>query len=124
MDYRNYPPNWKELSRAIKERDGHRCKWCGVKNYATGYRDAQGKFVAVEGLRADELTSDGVKLIKIVLTVAHLDQDTTNNDPAGLAALCQKCHLNHDQSQHVANAHRTRQKKKLESGQQRLFELE
>ena len=42
------------------------------------------------------LGSTGRKPIKVVLTVAHLDQNPLNNDEANLAALCQRCHLNHD----------------------------
>lgn|GEM_PF-7130269 len=43
------------------------------------------------------------KLTKIVLSVAHLDRDSKNNNRNNLAALCQKCHLNHDILQHVRN---------------------
>lgn len=38
---------------------------------------------------------------KVVLTVAHIDHDTTNNRFHNLAALCQRCHLNHDRHQHA-----------------------
>jgi hypothetical protein len=37
----------------------------------------------------------------IVLTVAHLDQDKGNNRFSNLAALCQRCHLNHDRSRNI-----------------------
>lgn len=41
-------------------------------------------------------------MVKIILTVAHLDRDRTNNHPGNLAALCQRCHLNHDRlAQHI-----------------------
>ena len=33
------------------------------------------------------------KPIRIVLTIAHLDQDITNNDHKNLMALCQRCHI-------------------------------
>lgn len=36
------------------------------------------------------------KSIKIVLTVAHLDHNPTNNDCSNLKAMCQKCHNNYD----------------------------
>lgn len=39
---------------------------------------------------------------RIILTVAHLDRDSTNNERSNLAALCQRCHLNHDRTaQHI-----------------------
>lgn len=40
---------------------------------------------------------------KIVLTVAHLNGDKTKNIFSNLAALCQKCHLNHDIGHHIMN---------------------
>jgi hypothetical protein len=65
------------------------------------------------------------KVIRVVLTVAHLDHDTANGARSNLAALCQRCHLGHDQEQHVANAAATRERKRGEavaaSGQQRLW---
>lgn len=32
------------------------------------------------------------RLALVVLTIAHIDQDPTNNDYSNLRALCQKCH--------------------------------
>lgn len=40
---------------------------------------------------------------KVVLTVAHVDHDKTNNRFVNLKALCQRCHLGHDLKQHIAN---------------------
>jgi cytochrome c553 len=65
------------------------------------------------------------KTIRIVLTVAHVDHDTANGERSNLAALCQRCHLNHDREQHQVNAAATRQRKRDEAivatGQQRLW---
>jgi 5-methylcytosine-specific restriction endonuclease McrA len=46
--------------------------------------------------------------IRIVLTIAHLDHDTTNNEMSNLAALCQRCHLRYDARLHAESAMRTR----------------
>ena len=43
------------------------------------------------------------KAIKVVLTIAHLDHDVTNNDFSNLKAFCQRCHLAHDKDHHAAN---------------------
>ena len=43
-----------------------------------------------------------------MLTVAHLDHAPEHNDPANLAALCQRCHLAHDRDQHRQSARQTR----------------
>lgn len=63
-------------------------------------------------------TADGLKSTRVVLTIAHLDHDKTNNDYDNLAALCQKCHLGIDLKHHMANARETNRKKK---GFQKLF---
>ena len=63
------------------------------------------------------------RLVRIVLTVAHLDHDPTNNGTTGnrpnLQALCQRCHNLHDGPHRRETAGRTRDRRR---GQQRLFE--
>jgi hypothetical protein len=54
----------------------------------------------------------------VVLTIAHLDHDTTNNEDSNLAALCQRCHLTYDAKLHAENSRWTREAK---SGQLNLF---
>ncbi|NPV54540.1 MAG: HNH endonuclease [Firmicutes bacterium] len=69
-----YPDNWGEISRSVRERSGWKCEWCGA-----------------EARKPHPVTGSVV-----VLTVAHLDHDPTNNDPENLRALCQLCHNRHD----------------------------
>lgn len=117
-----YGKDWREISRQIRERAGNRCEWCGVKNGAIGYRDAQGRFhddpqaaevMAIEGERG---------VVRIVLTVAHLDHNPANCDPANLAALCQRCHLRYDANEHARHAAETRRRKlEAQTGQGRLL---
>ncbi len=60
--------------------------------------------------------ADGDAVV-IVLTIAHLhDPDPMNCDPSNLAALCQRCHNQHDAKMRKENA-----RKKRESGQMNLF---
>ena len=42
------------------------------------------------------------RMTRVVLAAAHLDSDPTNNRLTNLRALCQRCHLLHDQSHHLA----------------------
>lgn len=107
-----YPADWKRISSKIRERDHNRCKFCGVRNHAVGYRDRDGAFHVSEGMQQEADMLDGRRLIRIVLTVAHLDHDTSNNDPDNLAALCQRCHLRYDAALHAANASTTRDRKR------------
>lgn len=118
IDYSKYPPNWKtEIRPSILKRAGDRCERCGVKNYAIGYRDEDGKFHQVSKETAEALMLIRKRTcFRIVLTVAHLNHDVTDNCPENLAALCQKCHLAHDAGQHKA----TRQKNRFRN-QPELF---
>lgn len=136
IDYSKYPPNWKtEIRPAILERAKHCCEECGLKNYEIGYRDATGYFYGwrlIEDLlerkgydifchelkNCYDSKGNPTKPIKIVLTIAHLDHDISNNDPANLKALCQRCHLNYDKEHHRKNTKGTIEKKK---GLQSLF---
>jgi hypothetical protein len=98
MDMMRYPANWKTISLRIREREGWRCKWCGAEN---------GKPHPITGS-------------KVVLTVAHINHDTTDNSEENLAALCQRDHLRHDAKYHAINAAETRRRRKIEAGQQEL----
>jgi|WetSurMetagenome_2_1015567.scaffolds.fasta_scaffold1111427_2 hypothetical protein len=80
-----YPADWAEISARIRVREGNRCKWCKAEN----------------GQAHPETGS------RVVLTVAHLDHDPANNVEENLAALCQRCHLQYDRAQHVANTRET-----------------
>ncbi len=44
-----YPPNWRQISAAVREREDHCCADCGVRNYSVGYRDAKGAFWPLAG---------------------------------------------------------------------------
>ena len=77
-----YPPEWPAISRRIRfERADGKCEWC----------DAQDRWIHPE--------TGSV----VVLTVAHLDHDPTNNEESNLAALCQKCHNTYDAPKRAQN---------------------
>ena len=100
MDRSRYPDDWEVISRRIRfGRAKGRCEFCG----------------AVHG----ELHPDTGSVV--VLTVAHLDHDTTNNDDSNLAALCQRCHLRHDAALHAQHAAETRRRQMEDAGQLRLL---
>lgn len=107
-----YGPEWKRISQAAVVRAGFRCQRCGLPNYAYIRRQAEGPPVILDPGQAELAMREGLAVTKIVLTVAHLDQDPTNNAPENLAALCQACHLAHDRQQHIRNARQTRTARK------------
>lgn len=108
-NYKEYPSNWKtEIRPAILERADNKCEECGVENHRLIHRF--GKFINEweywpEGMESEVWTLDGKKSTKIILTIAHLDHDKLNHDVKldRLKALCQKCHLSYDMSNHVNN---------------------
>jgi hypothetical protein len=123
-----YPENWDSWIRPqILRRAGNCCEWCGVRNLAYGLRGEGGGCVEVNTAQARAgrvVPGPGERLIRIVLTIAHVDHEVTNNDmrefggpaparPGNLVALCQRCHLRHDAGQHAVNAARTRRRKGL-----------
>lgn len=88
IDYSEYPPNWfSELRPAVLERAGHCCE--GGPDYPA--------------CRAHNHELHPVTGSRVVLTIAHMDHDKTNNALENLRALCQRCHLRHDLWQHVDN---------------------
>src|SRR5690606_24615649 len=131
IGYKKYPSNWKtEIVPKIKARENNRCAFRGVKNYSVGYRNGT-EFIPTWGNEYQDKAGKGeltykeardlVKhcnecgddnLIIIVLTVAHLDHDITNNELSNLKALCQKCHLDYDKEHHRKNRRETISKKK------------
>lgn len=130
VDWSRYPENWPAIRQRIRERAQDRCEWCGVQNGAVGYRrKVDGVFVPWE--EDGELPEDG-RPVRIVCTTAHLDVDYPDGTPgnkhdkadcrdANLAFLCQRCHLNYDRDEHMANAAATRRQKKIGAGQLELF---
>ena len=107
IDYSKYPPDWIERRERILKRAEQRCEECGVRNYSQGYRLPDGKFIVLDGNAIEEAKAQGVKVITIVLTIAHLDHDETNWDVPDyrLAALCQRCHLRYDISEKRKRKH-------------------
>lgn len=95
-----YPPDWSQISLRIRtERAGGRCEctgWCGAVPHE------EGRCGALNG-KPHPLTGS-----KVVLTVAHLDRDPANCDPANLAACCQRCHLAYDAEEHRQQTSHTR----------------
>ena len=120
-----YPADWKQISAAVREEAGQKCERCLAPNREMILRgdgvDA-GLYMLSDGETRREFTGEFVgyrhgsefdgRLVRIVLTVAHLDHDPTNNDRANLRALCQRCHLAHDAKHHARNAAATRRARK------------
>jgi hypothetical protein len=141
MQRDKYPRNWKQISQRIRfDRAGNKCEQCGVANGSIIMRSGddpsrylvlndEGVYCTPSGdwIKMSEIPSEYAdsKDIRVVLTVAHLDHNTSNNDEGNLKALCQRCHLLHDLPLHIANRKRTMLDRKQDqvkaAGQQELF---
>lgn len=120
-----YPKDWKDVRARVLARAGHRCEWpgCSVANYAGGYWDHE-QFVVVghgviEPRTAVQLAIQGHRLLRIVLTIAHLDHVPEHCELENLRAWCQRHHLRYDLDHHRTTAYMTR---RARAGTVELFE--
>jgi len=91
-----YPADWPDIRNRILARAKMRCEICGLANGAIGQRDMQGIFRELSPAEAEIALIDGEKVIKVVLTIAHLDHTPENCADENLRAMCQQCHNRYD----------------------------
>ncbi|ADE14305.1 hypothetical protein Nhal_1137 [Nitrosococcus halophilus Nc 4] len=98
-----YPKDWKLRSRFIRfYRAKNKCEWCGAENY-----------------KPHPITGS-----KVILTTAHVyDHRPEAASLLNLAALCNRCHLNHDREKHQRNRQINRLRNAETAGQMSLFSL-
>ncbi|GAB3334237.1 hypothetical protein ACFQT0_19620 [Hymenobacter humi] len=118
VDYSKYHPDWPAISHQIRvERAGNRCEWCKApngENVARGQGHNANTYMLMDGQVFNATTGEpqGMargseynvrKVVKIIITVAHLDHDEENHHAPleRLAALCQRCHLNYDRRDNI-----------------------
>ena len=118
-----YPKDWPTIRQRILARARHRCEQegCTAVHRELGYwRD--GAWVPLPRAlreagyeRAGQIVacSDGpdIKIIMIVLTIAHLDHQPENCADDNLRAWCQRHHLAYDAQHHKESAYATRKAK-------------
>lgn len=121
-----YPADWPEIRAAVLRRAGHRCEHealghrCGARHRELGWwrlgPGSEWRWVRLPGCLRDRgvdgpmtiATTEGpVKIIRIVLTIAHLDHTPENCASDNLRALCQRHHLAYD-ARHHASTRRSR----------------
>lgn len=116
-------PEWRAIRKRIAQRSGGRCEKCRAPNgktIARGSYNGREAYMVIEtstifcaetGLEMAKIKRSDFnarKVLKIILTVAHLNHDETDNRDENLAHLCQRDHLRHDHKHHMNNAARTR----------------
>ena len=103
---KDYPDNWRWLSRQIIKDAGNRCELCYAPNGVTVNRSRSGQYPWVLAHQG------GGKPVKIVLTVHHIDGDKQNSTKQNLICLCQKDHLRLDLHKHMKNRKESTVRKK------------
>lgn len=120
-----YPKDWPQIRAAILERASNKCEKCNAPNrtrIARGAgKDANTYMTAEADVYCDESGQylgmcrhseyDLLRMVDIVLTVAHLDHTPENCAPENLRAWCQQCHLRYDEKHHKETAYMTRKAK-------------
>lgn len=106
INYKTYPPDWKSrIVPAVWKRAGAQCEECGLSHgqevYSFQVARKRGTKTVYRRLWLEvdpKLATPKAKLVKVVLTVAHLDNDATNHavELDRLKLLCQRCHLKAD----------------------------
>jgi hypothetical protein len=107
-----YPKNWPEISARIRERAGNKCEECSVPNYQLGGRAPDGtwhkasplgeKLLKLEWPQPGDFGwcvgygASPLRIVRIVLTVAHLNHQPEDCRPENLRCWCQRCHNRHD----------------------------
>nr|WP_244651188.1 hypothetical protein [Rhizobium sp. CFBP 8762] len=123
-----YPIDWAELSISIRFRRAKgRCEHCerphGRQICAlpdgrwfdadiSRWRDNRGRRVRTNLPSPPDLPPEfQAKWTKVFLACAHLDHNLSNNQADNLAALCQRCHLANDRTEHLARRRITYRKR-------------
>jgi len=103
-----YPVDWKDIRTRILARAKDRCEKCRARNYSWISRSNDGEsYMEMDGDVIDAETGErigrargsewnGKELVRVVLTVAHLDHTPENCDLDNLRAWCQRCHNRYD----------------------------
>jgi hypothetical protein len=100
FDKHKYHPKWNLISRLVKKRDGQQCTFCGAR---------KGSYLVLPGgglspinlVNARDFKRRGLEIVRISLSVCHLDGDSRNNRFHNLRTGCNRCHLKYDRNRHV-----------------------
>lgn len=128
-----YPADWKQIRGRILARAGNCCERCKAPNLtmvARGEGRHAGTYMTDDAEVIDAETGENLgqcrmsdygveRMVRIVLTIAHLDHTPENCSDDNLRAWCQRCHLRYDQQHHVESR---RLNRRTAGGQLQLLE--
>jgi len=104
INYKKYSDKWFDVIRPdILKRDNFRCKWCGIRDRVQYYWESGQRVIVDDEWIKKRIIEQRGRIKRVILTIAHIDQNIYNNDYSNLAALCQLCHNRHDIRHRILN---------------------
>jgi hypothetical protein len=102
VDYSIYHPDWlTKIRPRILIRANYRCELCGREHLKWYFKKDLTYKDSLDDWMIEKAAQVGQPIVKVVLTIAHLNHDVTDNRDTNLKALCQRCHLNHDRANNI-----------------------
>lgn len=113
-----YPADWQAIRARVIKRANDCCELCFIENAKTYWRNAEtgeawSRWEIVRHNFDPDSPPPWLRPVRIVLTVAHINQQPEDNRDVNLRALCQRCHNLIDLPYRVLNAAATRDARKL-----------
>ena len=99
VDYSKYPDNWKDISSAILNRDGHQCVYCGLNS--GWYVRLNNIWCPIHEECVLYFKNRDLSVFKMSLACVHLDGNEDNVNNENLVTACQWCHLKIDKAKHA-----------------------
>jgi hypothetical protein len=105
-----YRSDWEDFAHKLKCAAKWNCQRCGKVCRQKG--ESVEAFANRAFQPESEVWKDAIaNPQKYCLSVAHLDQDPSNDSPQNIQALCMPCHLNHDRPHLSGNAYAKRERR-------------
>lgn len=102
IDYSKRNPEWLDKIRPmILAREDYKCKFCKRTHKKHYMKSGSMQNLELSEFELEWCLKNKIPVVRIILTIAHLDHNENNDVPENLAALCQKCHLNHDRADNI-----------------------
>ncbi len=92
INYKLYHPEWfSRIRPVLLARSNYKCESCGM--------------------RAGTFYHNGIRDVKIILTLSHQNHDINDNSYTNLKCLCLGCHMKYDRNKHLSTISKNKARK-------------